>query len=107
MRSIVAGILLAISATPVFADQFIVVGIGRSSCATWASNSDYQNWGDMWVLGFWSGSNSTNPVNQKVGESTDALGVIASVKKVCLEDPAEKLATAATIAYARFGREGR
>lgn len=78
---------------------------GTQSCATWLSSEPQKTSGNWWILGFWSGLNAQT--NGKVGQSTDANGVIGEIKLYCEASPSSNLFQATTKVYQRFKAQGR
>jgi hypothetical protein len=84
-----------------------VFGIGIASCAHWLSLPNKVEEGNAWLLGYWSGENSMNPRNHKVGDSTDGDALIAEVKKICQAEPSTTFANAVDRVYGRFEFQGK
>ena len=81
------------------------VGSGNESCATWLATPLSENNAKDWIFGFWSGENLgivANGLIGHVGHTTDALGIIGEVKKVCMNTPSESLATAVSEVFINF-----
>lgn len=74
-------------------------GIGIRSCATWLDDPGSEISGSNWILGYWTGMNTNNNTNHAVGDSTDALGIISEIKKLCTEKPSLTLSEAAEKTY--------
>lgn len=109
-KQIAAVICLLASAATAAAEQprrVFVMGMGRSSCATWLADASSEAEGNVWLLGFWTGSNVGNSKAGTVGHSTDARGILGSVKKKCLEDPAATVFSVASDLFDQFQRDGR
>lgn len=111
MRTIVASAMLLLLWTvtsPVQAQSdvrpFFLVGIGRSSCATWLSSRDTLDQGKVWILGFWSGMNMWYPDRGDIGGSTDAEGIFGEVRKRCTDQPSMPLFQAVTLAFTAMAR---
>lgn len=88
----------------------IQMGFGRASCATWLSSPVNEAEGSAWVLGWWSGrnlSNALNDQNGEIGQSTDALGVLGTVKQSCLAQPAVSLSEIVNQLYLEFQQNDR
>jgi len=84
-----------------------IFGTGLFSCATWDANPPYVAGMNAWILGYWSGLNSNNVGNHRVGKSTDANGILAEVHRVCSDRPSLSLFLATREIYTRFLREER
>ncbi len=94
------------SGAPAQDHETLVFGIGRASCATWLADSQSEYEGSAWIMGFWTGANTWGE-SGLTGASTDAAGVIESVKVLCRKDPAMLLMTAVSKLYLKFKNEGR
>jgi len=109
MRSSVAtAVLLSMMTVPVNAQATMVysLGDGQESCANWLSSPSNEVYGGTWILGFWTAGNAFGQTGQ-VGSSTDGAGIIASVKQLCLSDPALNLMLATYTVFNRFAKAGR
>jgi hypothetical protein len=80
------------------AQQVLITGIGRMSCAHWLSQS--VNEGEGWILGFWSGLNYAN--TRTVGQRTDGEGIITEVRKACATRPSMTLVGATFTVYSEM-----
>ena len=80
-------------------DNFLVFGIGLSSCAHWQSTPSRQREGAIWIYGYWSAANHIADTQRQTGRHTDADGIVGEVKKVCDTRPSMGLVEAAGIAY--------
>jgi hypothetical protein len=85
---------------------FYVMGIGRVSCASWLSDRNSEVEGNAWILGFWSGGNFYSD-DHGVGANTDPMGVLATIKKNCLDAPADSLIAVTAKTFKAFANEGR
>lgn len=74
---------------------------GMQSCAT-AWQPEYENFSEIWILGFWSGLNAANGAS--VGAGTDNAGIEGEVRKVCAKYPSISLGTATAKAYIMVAR---
>ena len=83
---------------PALAQQVLITGIGRMSCAHWLSQS--VNEGEGWILGFWSGLNYAN--TRTVGQHTDGEGIITEVRKACATRPSITLVGATFTVYSEM-----
>src|SRR5215472_16898968 len=72
-------LVLWLMVEPALAQQVLITGIGRMSCAHWLSQS--VNECEGWILGFWSGLNYANA--RTVGQHTDGEGIITEVREAC------------------------
>jgi hypothetical protein len=97
--AITAGIAILWACSADAAENALVLGIGRESCASWQSTPARRTEGTIWIYGFWSGANWGNDRNHKVGERTDPYGDVAEVKKTCDAQPSMALFDAATKTY--------
>ncbi|HWA19959.1 MAG TPA: hypothetical protein VG757_13275 [Devosia sp.] len=104
MKAAVVIAVLMASAIPAHA-QVMVLGIGRMSCASWLATPSSENEGTIWLFGYWTGVNAA--IGDKVGWTTDALGVVGAIKKRCEDDPADFLANVAGKVFYEFRRDGR
>lgn len=82
-------------------------GVGTGSCASWLSTENNKFQGDVWILGAWSGMNVYNTKNHVVGSNTDAQGLIAEVRAVCVKSPSLVLHNAVIEAYVSLWGAGR
>ncbi len=99
-------VLIVLGANASAQESFIeAFGIGLSSCATWLDEPGTRHSGDNWVLGFWTGMNVQ--ANLKVGETTDARGILGEVEVRCRQRPSGALATAAKQTWLDMRKEGR
>ena|SRR5579864_7689134 len=102
-----ASIFITLPAIAADAERGLVyqLGIGRSSCAHWLADAANERDGVNWLLGYWTGVNSTNPKNKFVGSSTDGDAVVAEVKLICIASPSTTLVDATVAVYNRFLHE--
>jgi hypothetical protein len=109
MRITLALVLSAIGCAHAVAQpmELRVSGLGRASCATWLADKASENEGMAWILGFWTGANALDPAGGTVGKSTDNLGIIAEVKRRCLEAPSEALVGVVSPMFVQFRDAGR
>ena len=97
-------VLLSVS-TKAQTAKFSTRGSGNESCATWLATPLSEINARDWIFGFWSGENlgiSANGSIGNVGHTTDALGIIGEVKKVCMKTPSMPLATAVSKVFIDF-----
>lgn len=85
----------------------MLVGFGNLSCATWLSTSANRQQGNDWLLGFWSGINGYGSPGGIVGHTTDSLGIISEVKKVCNNEPSLALIYATARTYQWFAQQDK
>ena len=90
-----ARLVLWLMVEPALAQQVLITGIGRMSCAHWLSQS--VNEGEGWILGYWSGLNFANA--RTVGQHTDGEGIITEVRKACATRLEEAFEERAAIFY--------
>lgn len=87
-----------------------VRGDGGLSCATWLSTQTAYGYGNEWVWGFWTGANAVSAAagttDGKVGRSTDNLGIVGEVRKICEAEPSIHLFAAAARTFNRFRDAG-
>ena len=95
-RALMAGALIC-SPSLAFAQDTVLFFGGVQSCASWQSSPRNQLAGQTWILGFFSGHNYAKA--QKVGQSTNASGIIGEVKKICTAQPTMRLRDATKEAY--------
>lgn len=57
----------------------------------------------MWIMGFWSGLNIAE--NARVGDSTEANGVVGEVRLYCSLNPSASLLNATYATYLRMKRD--
>ena len=86
--------------------RFNAFGIGTASCATWSHEPLIDAAVEGWILGYWTGLNVGGRTN-RVGQSTDAKGIVGEVQRECSQRPSIPLWQAAYNVYARLLREGR
>jgi hypothetical protein len=103
----VAGLMTAVEAK---ADDFIGFGVGNSLCYTVENGSAADlKAADDWILGYWSGLNSAQPVNSaasRTGYDTNAVLLASAVDKVCQNHPTWTLSYAVSSVYtATLSRE--
>lgn len=113
MRSLGAQLLvMVLLAAPVWAraddNQVLVAGPKSSSCGSLLQSGNSDRW-NMWILGFWSGMNWEASGRSKgvTGSTTDDNGIIASVKKRCMDDPALSVAFVTAGLHRDFEKDGR
>ena len=102
-------VLLSVS-TKAQTTQFETWGSGNESCATWLATPLSEINAEDWIFGFWSGENlgiSLNGSIGNVGHTTDALGIIGEVKKVCTNTPSMSLATAVSKVFFDFSKANK
>ncbi len=68
----------------------LISGAGNNSCATWTQSHASQQEGIAWIMGYWSGANQEG-FPHHVGHTTDSMGLIAEVRKVCDAAPSKTL----------------
>lgn len=95
-RALMAGAVIC-SPSLAFAQDTVLYFGGVQSCAVWQSSPRNQLAGQTWILGFFSGHNYASA--QRVGQSTDASGIVAEVKKTCTARPTMRLREATAEAY--------
>ena len=78
--------------------------LGVQSCAVWQSSPRNQLAGQNWILGFFSGHNYGSV--QRVGQATNASGIISEVKKICTAQPTMRLREATKEAYGNIWDSG-
>jgi len=66
--------------------------------------------GSEWIWGFWTGANAVSGASRiadgKVGHSTDNLGIVGEVRKLCEAEPSIHLFAAAGRTFNRFRDAG-
>ena len=80
-RALMAGAVIC-SPSLAFAQDTVLFFGGVQSCTVWQSSPRNQLAGQTWILGFFSGHNYAKA--HKVGQSTNASGIIGEVKKYVL-----------------------
>jgi hypothetical protein len=80
-----------------FAQDTVLYFGGVQSCAVWQSSPRNQLVVQAWILGFFSGHNFASA--HRVGQSTDASGIIDEIKKICTARPTMRLREATAEAY--------
>ena len=96
LRALMAGAVIC-SPSLAFAQDTVLFYGGVQSCAVWQSSPRNQLAGQTWILGFFSGHNYAQA--QRVGQSTNASGIIAEVKKICTAQPTMRLREATKEAH--------
>lgn len=84
-----------------------VYGPGTISCGTYLNDRSIRINADGWVLGFWTGSNRTNPTSHTVGQSTDSRGIVGEVALACRGRPSTTLFQTVKEVYDRMKSESR
>ena len=95
-RALMAGAVIC-SPSLAFAQDTVLFFGGVQSCTVWQSSPRNQLAGQTWILGFFSGHNYAKA--HKVGQSTNASGIIGEVKKICTAQPTMRLRDATKEAY--------
>ena len=95
-RALMAGAVIC-SPSLAFAQDMVLFFGGVQSCTVWQSSPRNQLAGQTWILGFFSGHNYAKA--HKVGQSTNASGIIGEVKKICTAQPTMRLRDATKEAY--------
>jgi hypothetical protein len=80
-----------------FAQDTVLFFGGVQSCAVWQSSPRNQLAGQTWILGFFSGHNYAQA--QRIGQSTNASGIIDEVTKICTAQPTMRLREATKEAH--------
>src|SRR5262245_42797117 len=80
-----------------FAQETALYFGGVQSCEVWRSSPRNQLVVQAWILGFFSGHNYASA--HRVGQSTDASGIIDEIKKICTARPTMRLREATAEAY--------
>jgi hypothetical protein len=76
-----------------------MIGIGRMSCAHWQSTQAHRLEGTIWVYGFWTGLNYVAAASDQTPAKIDVGAIVAQVKKTCVQQTSQTLASAAWTAY--------
>src|SRR4249919_3531414 len=95
-RALMVGAVIC-SPSLAFAQDTVLYFGGVQSCAVWQSSPRNQLAGQTWILGFFSAYNYAHA--QRVGQSTNASGIIDEVKKICAAQPTMHLREATKEAY--------
>lgn len=83
-----------------------IVGIGSLSCADWIGDPEAAVAGSSWVLGFFSGANTSRFV--QVGANSDGPSIVAEARTECAATPDATLWDVVSDLYLTFAkREGR
>ena len=101
-RALMAGALIC-SPSLAFAQDTVLFFGGVQSCTVWQSSPRNQLAGQTWILGFFSGYNYAHA--QRVGQSTNASGIIDEVKKISAAQPTMRLREATKEAYGNIWTE--
>lgn len=109
MRNLAICGMLLLTAHPVAAQnaQLTVLGSGQSSCATWSTGNNAQDFQSVgWILGYWSGANrfGSTPNN---GDSVDVAGIVERVRLECKQRPDWILYHVVGLVYDEYARENR
>jgi hypothetical protein len=79
---------------------------GTVRCATWLSNPTFEEQGELWILGYWSGMNVFHE-DRMVGHQVDPEDIFGEVRKICILRPTEALALAVREVYGTITEEHR
>ena len=94
-------------ADPVSSDgNFLSIGAGNWSCATWLSSPSNELAGKNWLLGFWSGTNNSSS-SHTVGIHSDITGITAEVTNVCKSSPSKLLYSVVNRVYEMMQSRGQ
>lgn len=101
MRIVTVCVSITCSAAPcAHAQAYLAFGAGNDSCASWLQTSTSDRLGQEYIAGLWTGLNAVNRNNNRfVGSSTDSMGRIGEVKKICVASPSTSLIEAVFQAY--------
>jgi hypothetical protein len=84
--------------------DFLTLGWGIESCASWLARPPADGTGDQWILGLWSGLNEMS--SSSVGSSADGHGVVEEVRRFCEEHPSTNLTSTASTVYMNIRQKG-
>lgn len=62
---------------------------------------------EAWILGAWSGMNIREPLRNRVGHSTDAMGIIGEVRVACSAEPSRPIGAIVTQLWLKMRAEDR
>lgn len=83
-----------------------VVGIGALTCDEWLGDPTAGDAGPAWVLGYFSGANTSRAI--QVGSSSSGPEIVAEARTLCAASPSSTLWDVVSHLYLEFAkREGR
>jgi len=102
-------LVLAVSGGAAVAQETTVsvgmIGIGSMSCAHWRSTKEHLTEGTVWIYGFWTGLNYVAAASEQAQSPTDTAAIVAEVKKACVSEPSQTLATAVWNTFLGFNKK--
>ncbi len=82
------------------ADQVMIAGIGRHTCAYWTSTTELKSEGEKWALGFWSALNYVAAVTKQQNQLIiDPQRMLDEIGKMCDDRPSQSLADSVWITF--------
>lgn len=108
MRSVSVAVALMLFTVTASAKPFTMFGVGSQSCASWLATPASEFQGTAWIVGFWSGANyamASNDTGGQTGDSTDGLGLIGEVKRLCQQHPSESLVKTTINVFQEFAEK--